>query len=84
MSTCVQSTPVASNTESETKKIPLMKWSQTPETVHVELEVCSSNTPTVTFEPESLYIETDVNGVSYTRSHRSCTELYYQRNRHGV
>lgn len=56
-------------------KIPLMKWSQTRDAVHVVVEIRSPDTlytPTVTFTPERLCVE----ATTVTANYRVDAELY--------
>ena len=71
MSACA----VAANPTTTTTKIPLMKWSQTRDTVHVVVEIRSPDapyTPTVTFTPERMCVE----ATTATASYHVDAELY--------
>lgn len=71
MSACAV-TPVTTTTPT---KIPLMKWSQTRDAVHVVVEIRSPDapyTPTVTFAPERVCVE----AATATASYRVDAELY--------
>lgn len=71
MSACA----VAPDTTTTPTKIPLMKWSQTRDTVHVVVEIRSPDapyTPIVTFTPERMCIE----ATTATASYRVDAELY--------
>lgn len=71
MSACA----VAANPTTTTTKIPLMKWSQTRDTVHVVIEIRSPDaqyTPTVTFTPERMCVE----ATTATANYHVDAELY--------
>ena len=71
MSACA----VAPDTTTTPTKIPLMKWSQTRDAVHVVVEIRSPDapyTPTVTFTPERMCVE----ATTATASYRVDAELY--------
>ena len=71
MSACA----VAPDTTTTPTKIPLMKWSQTRDNVHVVVEIRSPDapyTPTVTFTPERVCVE----ATTATASYRVDAELY--------
>ena len=71
MSACA----VAPETTTTPTKIPLMKWSQTRDNVHVVVEIRSPDapyTPTVTFTPERVCVEV----TTATASYRVDAELY--------
>ena len=71
MSACA----VAPDTTTTPTKIPLMKWSQTRDNVHVVVEIRSPDapyTPTVTFTPERMCVE----ATTATASYRVDAELY--------
>lgn len=71
MSACA-TTPDTTTTPT---KIPLMKWSQTCDAVHVVVEIRSPDapyTPTVTFTPERLCVE----ATTATACYRVDAELY--------
>ena len=71
MSACA----VAPNTTTTPTKIPLMKWSQTRDAVHVVVEIRSPDapyTPTVTFTPERVCVE----ATTATANYHVDAELY--------
>ena len=71
MSACA----VAPDTTTTPTKIPLMKWSQTRDAVHVVVEIRSPDapyTPTVTFAPERVCVE----ATTATASYHVDAELY--------
>ena len=71
MSACA----VTPDTTTTPTKIPLMKWSQTRDTVHVIVEIRSPDvpyTPTVTFTPERVCVE----ATTTTENYHVDAELY--------